>query len=172
LNDKDPFIKQTAQRISNKKTVKLHELHSRSHLDKIINHLKGQDDNKDDVYNAKQRSKYLKFTSDHLKNSREASTSNARDFDFNQARQALSLAKYFNKKIPKKKMEYDGTKISLTDYENKLKGHDWTYKYSDDNRVFKKGAASESEIVHHSNQSKEHKALYDKYRLREEREMR
>jgi len=151
-------------------TEKLQELHSRSYLSKVIHHLKGQDDNKDSVYYAKKRSNYLKVASDHLKNSREASTPHAREFHSDQAKQALASAKFVNKKTRREK-EYSGPKISLDDYEKKLKGHDWTYMYSDDNRVYKRGRDSESEIKSHAGQSKEHKALYDKYRLGEEKEM-
>lgn len=151
-------------------TEKLQELHSRSYLSKVIHHLKGQDDNKDSVYYAKKRSNYLKVASDHLKNSREALTPHAREFHSDQAKQALASAKFVNKKTRREK-EYSGPKMSLDDYEKKLKGHDWTYMYSDDNRVYKRGRDSESEIKSHAGQSKEHKALYDKYKLKEEREM-
>lgn len=52
-------------------------------------------------------------------------------------------------------------KISLTDYWNRLNGHDWYYDFSDDHRVWKEGHAVQKELEGIARQSPDHKALYE-----------
>ena len=58
---------------------------------------------------------------------------------------------------------------ALTDFESKLRSHDWTYQYSDDHRVWRQGQAEREAIAAQLTQLKsqglaaEAEALYRQY---------
>ncbi len=50
--------------------------------------------------------------------------------------------------------------ITLEQYQDQLAKHDWTYTFSDDARVWRKGESSYDLIKSNATLSKEHEALY------------
>jgi hypothetical protein len=52
---------------------------------------------------------------------------------------------------------------SLTDYERRLKDHDWYYMMSDDPSVYERGLTNHRRLLAEANTSPEHQALYQRY---------
>jgi hypothetical protein len=53
------------------------------------------------------------------------------------------------------------TPISLSDYDTRLRSHDWYYQYSDNHGVWRRGDGERTALVNRSKDSPEHKELYD-----------
>ncbi len=52
----------------------------------------------------------------------------------------------------------------LRDYHDRLSRHDWTYMYSDDHYIYRRGADAESALRHEAAMSPEHKKLWDAWK--------
>lgn len=56
------------------------------------------------------------------------------------------------------------TGITLKDYYEQLRSHDWYYQYSDDGWVYNRGTESETRVRNLAKQSPEHQKMYDEFR--------
>lgn len=54
--------------------------------------------------------------------------------------------------------------ITLKEYEERLKNHDWSHHYSDDFSKWIRGNQEYTRLVRFSSLSKEHKELFNKYK--------
>ena len=53
--------------------------------------------------------------------------------------------------------------ISLSEYQARLIAHDWSYDYSDDNRVWKRGREEHQKLQEYAKLSEAHMDLYKVY---------
>ena len=53
--------------------------------------------------------------------------------------------------------------ITLKEYWEKLRFHDWTYMMSDDGEVYRRGDAAHAKIKSYGKLSPEHQALFDAF---------
>jgi hypothetical protein len=54
--------------------------------------------------------------------------------------------------------------ITLNEFEERLKNHDWRYNYSDDFSKWIRGDQEYKRLIRFASQSKEHEELFNKYK--------
>lgn len=51
--------------------------------------------------------------------------------------------------------------MTKLDFFNELRSHDWTYEYSDDHSVWRRGSAKQSQLKQVAEESPDHKRMFE-----------